>query len=703
MIIKTKKSLFTIPIILFSILIIVFYLPTLVFSAALPPELPKNKVDITFPVISGKVIKVKKDCTGIGDCNTSLQQAIDNANLGDEIVIDSNMTIKGPITLKNKTNGSGWIVIRSSESSNLPAEVRVSPSQSIYMPKIISPGSGMDTLLTEDKAHHYRLVGIEIVDSSDDTNVLVELGTRESLCGVSGNFYKVCDTSVLSNFAHDIILDRMYIHGLSNLNVKRGVGLDSINSAVINSYISDIHLVGADSQAISGIYGPGPYKISNNYLEGAGENLMFGGDDPRVTNLIPSDIEFIGNYVYKPRSWKVDDSSYQGIHWSVKNLFELKNALRVFVSGNIFDGNWADGQSGHAIVFTVRNQEGNCPWCAVGDVTFISNIVRHASTGVTITGHDDHSPNNPGTSRIKISNNLWDDINGPLWGGAGRFVLLDSGSAAPGPSNIEITHNTVFETGAVLYSSGASIKPNLVFSDNVVNNGSYGVKGDDAAEGNGTLNTFFPGAIFSKNVLIGGEEKRYSSYSGNYFPSSISSVLDLGNFNILSTSQYHNDSTDGKDIGADMNVVNSLTAESISGKKKVTNEYDSSIVIYPSPYTTPYQLPVQPTIEPVVYLTPYSTPITVYVTPAITMSFPLIRTLFLGLKGSDVTWLQNFLIQRNFLNSKYNTGYFGILTRAGVRKYQCSKNIVCRGTEDSTGYGIVGKLTREAIRNESGF
>ena len=37
--------------------------------------------------------------------------------------------------------------------------------------------------------------------------------------------------------------------------------------------------------------GTGPYNIINNHLEGASENVMFGGADPDISNLVPADIE----------------------------------------------------------------------------------------------------------------------------------------------------------------------------------------------------------------------------------------------------------------------------------------------------------------------------------------------------------------------------------------------------------------------------
>ena len=73
---------------------------------------------------------------------------------------------------------------------------------------------------------------------------------------------------------------------------------------MLNSFISDIKAVNADSQAIVGYNGEGPFTIENNYLEAAGENVMFGGSDPAVTNLVPSDIVLRRNHLFKPLAWR---------------------------------------------------------------------------------------------------------------------------------------------------------------------------------------------------------------------------------------------------------------------------------------------------------------------------------------------------------------------------------------------------------------
>jgi hypothetical protein len=53
-----------------------------------------------------------------------------------------------------------------------------------------------------------------------------------------------------------------------------------------------------------GYNGPGNYLIENNYLEGATENVLFGGADPRIPNLVTSNVTFRRNYLSKPLAWR---------------------------------------------------------------------------------------------------------------------------------------------------------------------------------------------------------------------------------------------------------------------------------------------------------------------------------------------------------------------------------------------------------------
>src|SRR5712692_9463195 len=320
-------------------------------TASTVPESPRLYVDTTPVAPSGRTIPVSAG----GD----FQAALNAAQAGDVILLEAGATFTGPFTLPYKA-GSGWIMIRSSALGwNLPPGTRVDPSRAAMMPKLEAAHGSV--ISTEPRAHHYRFIGIEIRprDGAFLYN-LVLLGYKE--------------TSV-EDLPHHIIFDRCYIHGDPKKGTRRGIAMNARHTAVIDSYLSDLKEVGADSQAIMGWNGPGPFKIVNNYLEGAGENIMFGGADPAIPNLVPSDIEIRGNHFFKPLSWKVGDPSYADHHWSVKNFFELKNARRVMVEGNLFENCWNDAQTGIGIVLTPRAD----PYATVQDVSFVNNVIRNSA------------------------------------------------------------------------------------------------------------------------------------------------------------------------------------------------------------------------------------------------------------------------------------------------------------------------------------
>jgi hypothetical protein len=72
----------------------------------------------------------------------------------------------------------------------------------------------------------------------------------------------------------------------------------------------------------------GPYTITDNYLEAASENVMFGGADSASADRVPADILIDGNLFSKRLEWKpIAPAKTSGK--VVKNLLELKAAKRV--------------------------------------------------------------------------------------------------------------------------------------------------------------------------------------------------------------------------------------------------------------------------------------------------------------------------------------------------------------------------------------
>ena len=286
------------------------------------------------------------------------------------------------------------------------------------------------------------------------------------------------------------------------------------------------------------------------------------------------------NHFFKPLAWKPGASELQptparcnGLAWTVKNLLELKNARRVLLDGNILEQNWEHAQNGFAILFTVRNQDGGCPWCTVKDVTFTNNLVRHTASGVNLLGTDWPHPSGS-TERVLIRNNLFEDVDAATWGGHGRlFQLLD------GTRNVTIEHNTAFLSGqGVLFADGSPHR-GFTFRNNISAFGQYGVIGTGTAPGTATLTTYFPGALFQRNVLAGGDAATYA----NSFPADnllYASLNNVGFVNragrdycLAASSRYKHVGTDGKDIGVDFAALHAAMASSDNRRSDRPSEF----------------------------------------------------------------------------------------------------------------------------------
>jgi regulation of enolase protein 1 (concanavalin A-like superfamily) len=236
---------------------------------------------------------------------TNLQTAINEAVPGDTILLRAGQTYVGNYVLKMKSGSSkAFITIKSdAPASSLPREsMRLVPegrpganTDRSALARLIGQGGSYRSapvIETEPGAHHYRLQFLDI-DGVENVGYgpLVAIGDNDSMQTTS------------ASVPHSIVLDRMWIHGHAKKGTKRGVAANGRSLDILNSYIEDVFAT-ADAQAIASFNGPGPIRIINNFLEGTGENVMFGGDDPKIPGLVPSDIEIRGNHFYKDPAWK---------------------------------------------------------------------------------------------------------------------------------------------------------------------------------------------------------------------------------------------------------------------------------------------------------------------------------------------------------------------------------------------------------------
>ncbi|HEX4931555.1 MAG TPA: hypothetical protein VFV33_00150, partial [Gemmatimonadaceae bacterium] len=272
--------------------------------------------------------------------------------------------------------------------------------------------------------------------------------------------------------------------------VQRCVALNSASTSIISSWLDECHAKGYDSQAVVSWESDGPVLLDNNTLAGAGENIMLGGADPREPGVSPQDWTITRNHVVTPDAWNR--------RWTKKNLFETKNARRVLVEGNVFEGSWTDGQIGYAFVLKTANQSGRCIWCLASDVTIRRNLIRRAAGVFGITGKE----GGPGkqvdslTRRFLITENWAEAIGEEPYTGAQQLVSIMQGAL-----DVTVERNTLTGTNIrndFMVSPPMPSAVRFTFRRNVLTRGKYSLHGCGRA-----IAACLPLAQLSGNVLVG--------------------------------------------------------------------------------------------------------------------------------------------------------------------------------------------------------
>jgi len=489
-------------------------------------EIRQRRTQVTTP----RVVKIKS--------GENLQRAIDTAQQGDTLLLDAGATY-GAIVLPYKPpTGDQYVTLETEGFSAIVKDgERVRPAEhSSRMAKILS--SRGPAVGTAPQAHHYKFIGIEFAPSPTSEYIynLIDLGAS--------------DYNSQTQFPHDLLFDRCYVHSTGLNKARRGFAINSAETSVTNSYVSGFAGAGDETQAIAGWNGPGPFHIVNNFLQAGGEIIMFGGTDPSIPNLVPSDIEIRRNHLHRPDDW-------QG-RAAIKGTFELKNARRVVIDGNLIDSRILTT----AFVLTVRNQYGKAPWSTIEDVEITNNIVRHASSGFNILGNDNEHQSQT-ARRIRISNNLVIDIVQDNPANIPYFVQINGGDG------ITVEHNTVQQAGNIITSYKQPTQK-FIFRDNIVQFGKYGlvcVGEGPPCKREGPFCRCFPDNVIKGNVIaddqnaIRGDSSISSQYPvGNFFVDSFDRIhfvdYQHGDWRLAPDSKLRSKATDGKDPGIDVAALN---------------------------------------------------------------------------------------------------------------------------------------------------
>lgn len=423
-----------------------------------------------------------------------VQAAINSATAPATIVLEAGATYPA---FKLKSG----IIVQSSRYAEILGRV---PKDSPLLAKVRSTANGDPVVTVPMEVDDYALNGLDIQTASESviTYDLVRIG--------EGKQTQKTAAQAPANGS----ISKSYIHGWPNQNTVRAIALNGATTSITDCYISETHSTEAESQAIGSWNGPGPFKIINNYLESAGEVIMFGGADSAAKELMANGIEIRRNHMFKPLAWLTS-------HFVVKNLLELKAARNVVIDGNVLENNWGGvrpdgtqwGQDGSAVLFTVRNQDCLAPWSTVEDVSFTNNMVLNATgAGVNFIGMDDEVTaefgkcNPPSTSgqgaRVRISNNVFDKIKG-------TFLQLN------GFNDVTVENNTHLQGGNTILFFGKQQSQRFIYRNNVTQEREYGIRDETGTEGTAALEKMAPGYVFASNTMATPHTK---NPAGNDYP-----------------------------------------------------------------------------------------------------------------------------------------------------------------------------------------
>jgi len=241
------------------------------------------------------------------------------------------------------------------------------------------------------------------------------------------------------------------------------------------------------SQFLTVQYGPGPYILHNNYIQGVGILAHFTDEGSGFT--VPSDITVTRNVFEEPLNKMAHGPLSDGRAYSNRNAFEVKTGQRIRFEGNQIVSNFQEiTPNGYAAIFVVN--AAGAPGLSnnvTSDLTIRSNTVDQSSGGIQINGSTPQSYQvGKNMRRVLVENNLFKRIDGRRYSinylsGATNGVAGVVLSTAHGGEDFVIQHNTSYiNRGAFpcFYCPYARPMEGFVMRDNI-----FWVNGDSGYRG----------------------------------------------------------------------------------------------------------------------------------------------------------------------------------------------------------------------------
>lgn len=360
-------------------------------------------------------------------------------NGGEEIVIPAGTILNGQVELPAR-EFSDFVTIRSSAAMPEIA-VRADPTSGGYA---IFRGSypGEAPFIIKNRASKIRLSGLKFdpFPGSDDTirnYYLLQIG-------------EAFDQRTVADNPTRIIVDHCVVRPPDNIQVVHAVLNDGYKVSIVSSSLGNIRTYGGqDSQAVFSLDGRGAHVYNNTLFEAASESVIYGGAANRIDGLVPTNVEFRRCVFNKPVNWRQLPPNSVGDTINIKNLFETKNARRVYVEGSLFTNQWDAGRSQYyALVVKstadVPGGDQGSPWAVSEEIIFENSRISHVNGGMSAAREFDrnnieYDPLKP--RDIRLVNTLFDDLTFGRWGETRSWAFHIGGV-----DDLSIRHVTVIDS-----------------------------------------------------------------------------------------------------------------------------------------------------------------------------------------------------------------------------------------------------------------
>lgn len=502
---------------------------------------------------------------------TQLQTALNSAVAGTTIIeLDPAVTYTAPSAGSftfPAFSGTGYVIIRTgtagSSMSGLPAfGTRINPA---------THESSMATIAAFNAVNERALkiggssglgklwvAGVRLLPPSGfDCSQMIEMGgTVDST----------------TNHPSDVVFDRCYLKGDETRNHRRGLQFHVNGGAVLSSYIAGFSDTGTDAQGLAMWHCTGGIHIENCFIEGAAENMMIGGSTASTpaSTVEPSDILFYRNHFRKRASWK-------GTSRIVKNIFEVKFGNRVLAVGNVLNQCW-EGFGQHASAFNLKTSV-DAAHLSAHNITMRYNKVYDSGMVLTMNSGEAGVGITPiAMNALDFSDNLAYNINTATYSTTLCTAFYATYNTTNGIDDMTIDHNTVVAgTGTVngIYTmtgdrTASQTSNRGLFSNNILECGNsaasltgwrWGTEGATSINMmfNMSTSTVRNNAMINRNAV----SSNYTSVGSNWqFPTTATiGFADYagGNYTITGGTAL-NAGSDGRSLGADIAIINTITS-----------------------------------------------------------------------------------------------------------------------------------------------